>query len=337
MVFLAGAQGTGRSYWFDAAAQSLRGTRVLWGGFSARGYEPCDLANQPAISNDAAELIKSVAGLGQTAGPTGLLVGQLVSVSVDAYRFLEGLREKRADVGVFELLPRLLHIAASARRSRPLVCLIDDADMAEGNWWTTLLLSFAQEIEQELPLVLVMGIEGSHQLPDIPRAPESAACWLARSLRDREPPIGEWWGLRVLSHEEVSSWIGSTSPRLLSALWEVTRGDAGELAELWESWVRRRVIAEDDEGRWQIVGTVEQTLAEAGDRFDAQLATLLGEENRAQPGAAVTETEIRDHFTANVAAYHYPHTTADSSISCRRDRDPQARTRVAQSSAPRRR
>ena len=277
VVFLAGGVGTGRSYWFDVAAQSLRGTRVLWGGFGAHGYEPRDVGQQPAISGDASDLIKSVAGLGQAFGPMGSLVGQLMSVSVDAYRFVEGLRGKRTEVRVLELLPGLLRIAASDRRS-PLVCLVDDADMAEGNWLTTLLLSFAQEIEQELPLVLVMGIEGPDLLPDAPREDETGACQLARSLRRREPPIGEWWGFRALSYEEVSSWVGSASPTLLSDLWQITEGDPGEVAEVWESWSRRKAIAEDDEGRWQIDGPVEKTLAEAGDRFDGQLAGLLGED-----------------------------------------------------------
>ena len=277
VVFLAGQAGSGRSYWFNVAGERVRDARVLSGGFAKGEYVPRDLGRQAAVSADAAALIKSIAGLGQFAGPIGSLIAQLVSVSVNAYRFLDGLRNKTMGVEVHELLPRLLRIAGSEHRSRPLVCLIDDADTAEGNWWTNLLLSFAQEIEQELPLVLVMGINGPQQLPDVPREQESGACGVARSLLGRA--IGEWWGFRALSREEVASWIGPASAKLRSAVWEITEGDAGEIAGLWESWVRRGAIARDDQDRWQIVGSVESTFAEAGDRVNAQLATLLGEEN----------------------------------------------------------
>ncbi len=70
-----------------------------------------------------------------------------------------------------------------------------------------------------------------------------------------------------------------------------------------------------------------------------QIAEDVGAAVALKAGAVMTEAEIRDHFTANVAAYQYPYTTADSSISCRTDR--QARSSSANSScrrsAPRRR
>ncbi len=64
-----------------------------------------------------------------------------------------------------------------------------------------------------------------------------------------------------------------------------------------------------------------------------EIAEDVGAAVALEAAAAVTEAEIRDHFTASVAAYQYPHTTADSSISCRRDR--RARSSCANSSCPR--
>lgn len=68
---------------------------------------------------------------------------------------------------------------------------------------------------------------------------------------------------------------GPASHELLSAVWAITEGRSGEIPGLWDGWVHRGVIRQDEHGRWRIVGDVERTLAEAGDRFNAQLAALL--------------------------------------------------------------
>ena len=246
------------------------------GGFAEGQYVPRGIEHRRALSPDAESFINSVTGLGPLLGPIGGLIGQLITVSLAAYQVVEGLHGEGHGLEVHELLPRLLRTAAADRPARPLVCLIDDADAAEGNWWTNLLLTFAQEVTQELPLILVMGIDGPVELGNSPREDESGACAVARSLLGRG--LAEWWELRALSKEEISSWVGPASSELLRALWDITEGNTGEIRELWDGWVQRGLIRQDDEGRWRIVGDVERTLAEAGDRFNAQLATQLGQD-----------------------------------------------------------
>jgi hypothetical protein len=274
VVFVAGGPVSGRSFWLDTTAQTLSDACVMAGGFLEGKYVERAIGDSPAVSPEAATLINSIAGLGVLVGPIGALIGQLITISVAGRQVVQALQRKGQRVEVLELLPGLLRAAAAEHPAPPLVCLIDDADMAEGSWWTTLLLSFAQEVEQELPLVLVMGIDGPMELGDVPREEESDACAVARSLRRRG--LGEWWPLRALSWNEVASWIGPASPELLSSVWKITEGAPGEIRELWEGWAHRGAIRQDDEGRWRIVGDVEHTLAEAGERFSVQLATLVG-------------------------------------------------------------
>jgi AAA ATPase domain len=170
VVFLAGGPGSGRSFWSDTVERRLINARVVAGGFQDGEYVPRNTERRQALSADDASLITSVAALGTLLGPVAALVGGLITVSVAARGVLAELRQRGRVVGLHELLPRLLRAAAHEDSTRPLVCLIDDADMAEGNWWASLLLSFAQEIELELPLVLVMGVDGPAELDDAPRA-----------------------------------------------------------------------------------------------------------------------------------------------------------------------
>ena len=110
------------------------------------------------------------------------------------------------------------------------------------------------------------------------REEETGACSVARSLLDRG--IVEWWGFRPLSLdlEDVASWIGRASPKLLAALWEITAATHARLRSRCEIWLTRGDIAADDQGRWQIVGSIESRLAEAGYRFDLRLAAQLGKQ-----------------------------------------------------------
>lgn len=128
VVFLAGDALSGRSFWFDAAARNLMGARVVAGGFAAGEYVPQTTNESRPLSEATQSLISAIAGVGPLFGLIAGLIGQLVTVSAAAYRFVDGLRANDQGFEIYELVPRLLRIAAAENAARPLACLIDDAD-----------------------------------------------------------------------------------------------------------------------------------------------------------------------------------------------------------------
>ena len=273
VVFLAGGRSSERARWFQTQ-RDRRGARTLTGAFTDGRYGPAATGGSSEVSPEAAALVNNVAGLAALFGFAGVLIGQLVTISVAGFQYLERVRDDRSAPELYALVPGLLRIAAEEAPEHPLVCLINDADQADGGWWTDLLLSFADEVERELPLVIVLGIDGPPALAATPGEGEPGARVVARSLLGRG--IGAWWSWRPLAREEIARWIGPSAPELLSAVWQITEGDAGEIAGLWEGWERRGAILQDGSGRWQLAGSAERTFAEAGDRLNAQLARLLG-------------------------------------------------------------
>ena len=304
VVFIAGPPGSGRSFWVDATARALTGSRVVAGRLTDSRYVPLAVQSSSKLSPEAEKLVASIAGSAALLGPVLALVVQLMTVSVAAYRFVDGVRRHNDAIDAHQLVPGLLRTVAAEDSDRPLVCLIDDADLADGNWWANLMLSFSQEVAQELPLVLVMCVNGPAGLGGGPRDNESSACAVGRSLVQRN--LAEWWPLVASSRDDIRSWIGPASHELLSAVWAITEGSPGEIPGLWDSWLARNSIDRDANDCWQIVGDVERTLAEAGDRFTAELGALLGDEKlqllaRAREILACGAVEGRT-FTAEAVA-----------------------------------
>ena len=273
VVFVVGQADCGRSLWFEAAIHGVGRARVVAGEFLAGRYVARPASHPTEATAEVSALVGSIAGLSALLGPIGTLVGQLVAISAASVPLIERLRE-RPETDALDLIPRLLRLVAAENPKKPLVCFVNGAEHAEGNWWANLLLSFAQEVTEELPLVLVMGLDGQPEPSNVPTVEESPAYGVARSLRTRG--LAVWWPLRPLSKEEVRAWLSPASVGLISAMWDITEGDPAEIAEVWESWAQRGVIRQDERGSWEMYGDAERSLAEAADRLNAQLSGLLG-------------------------------------------------------------
>ena len=275
VVFVAGGEASGRSQLLGALARELpaghRPLLVLGGAFEDGRYVPSAPA-RPALHGDAEGLVNATVGVGSgLLGPAGMLVEQFVKFSFAAYRVLERLRADARRAEIPELLPRLLREAAG---EQPVVCLMDDTDHAASTWWCDLVLSFAQELTEELPIVLVMAVDGPDELDD---GDEWAFPTLAVARRLVRRDLAEWHSMIPLTVPALSAWLGPMTPALLTALHTLSGGRHGDVAELWRRWIGRGLIARDASGCWEQVGAIDLTMSEAADRLTTRLRALLGD------------------------------------------------------------
>ena len=276
IVFLAGVEGSGRSHLLSALPPALSGARVITGAFQGGRYVAVDTAVDRSIPSDVEALVTGAVAVGSgLLGPAGKLVEQLVKSSLAAYRVLERMQREGRRLEIPDLLPRVLRTAAA---EAPVVCLVDDADAAASTWWLDLVIAFAQEIGEELPLVLVMAVDGPEDVTAAAE-PEPPSLVVARRLVGRG--LATWLPLRHMTTAEISAWLGPMSPALLHSAAELSAGVHGELAELWVNWKDGRVIELDDAGCWQLAGPVARSLTEATSALSARLVALVGDD----PGA----------------------------------------------------
>jgi tetratricopeptide (TPR) repeat protein len=272
-VFVAGDAGSGRSDALRAFAHRLGGVDpaplVVGGSFERGEYVPWP--GTPTLADGALGLLQSTLSLGGQLLPIAGLAAQLLSVSRAGWHLLTGLRSGEPSADLTHLLPRLLRATAA---ERPLACLVDDADRAESGWWTDLVLTFAQEIASELPLLLVLAVDGPVDLG--PHEPdETETLFVARRLGERE--LASWLPLSPLSREEIASCVGPCEPQTLDALQQITGGRAAWARDLWSDWQRRAVVVRGDDGRWRMVRERRaQALAPVGDVLGDRLAALAG-------------------------------------------------------------
>ncbi|HEX4805737.1 MAG TPA: tetratricopeptide repeat protein [Conexibacter sp.] len=273
VVFVAGDAGSGRSDLLRDAARGYEAAErpplVLGGAFVDGGYSAWE--EVASIAPGALEAVTGVLSLSAPLLPILGLVGQAISASQKAWRFVADLQAHGDRRELPGLLPPLLRAAAE---ERPLVCLVDDAGDAGSGWWADLLLTFGQEIAAELPLLLVLAIDGPADLgehdPD-----ESEVLYAARRLHARG--LARWLPLRPLDERELATCAGPAEPAALTALHEVTGGRAGWARRLWADWQRRGVLVRRDDGRWALPSERRgQALAPVRDLLATRLERLAG-------------------------------------------------------------
>jgi len=275
-VFVAGASGSGRTVFLEALAEELRGSQpqplVLAGSLATGNYVPWERAGEDRRAKKALALLKGAVFLGAPLAPFLGIAKQIILMS-DAARQLAASLSGRADrQDPFRLVPRLLRRAAE---ERPVVCLVDDSDRAEGGWWSDLVTAFAQEIASDLPLLLFLAVEGPEDLgPHEEDEPDSL--YVARRLTSRG--LGQWWPVRSLEADELARWIGPAAPEVAESLRQVTGGLGGWAHQLWDDWQQRGVVEQGGaDGRWHFApGAREKALAPINDVLGERLERLLG-------------------------------------------------------------
>jgi len=271
ILFVDGQSRSGMSHLLGAAAERLDdlGLRVAVGGLAERR----SVELESAWTHGAEALVGSAFSVASALDPALSLMASLAGFSAAAVGVLRAAA--RAPGEPAELVARALRAAALEESGRPLVCLLDDARWLTGNWWTELQFSFAKEIAEELPLLLVIAVETTPSLGVTADAGDSASrvtqSLLARGLADLV-------SLDALTRMELSAWLGRMPREAGKAVVELTGGRTGEVADLWRAWVAYGVL-ERTEGSWRITdssGIVNDALT----ALSVQLESLREDRDR---------------------------------------------------------
>ncbi len=257
-------------------ARDTVASRVIRGSSTSGRFLAADRSEhtraQSALLEATAGAVMSGAAL---VNPALNLVSGLLDLSAAAARVAESIgADPEPTAG--DVLVRTLRAAAEEAPDKPLVCFIEDADALDAGWWALLQFSFAQEIHEGLPLVLVIEVTGGPDIAGQPAAGERLAIATARSLRDRG--LARWAPLERISAEAMREWLGPMSDAVAEVVLEVSEGRGGIAADLWRDWRERGVIALDDSGVWHFVGSRDRILADIGDDLSRRILRAVGSE-----------------------------------------------------------
>jgi AAA domain-containing protein len=274
-VFVAGDEGSGRTELLHALENELEKQRprpmVLAGGFQDGRYVP--RAQDAPPGSKVMSVLEQIVSLAEPIVPYAGLVGEVLSKSKAAQQLVQGLFGRADRPNAFELMPRLLREMCE---QGPVVCLIDDADRAPAGWWSDLVVLFAQRVASDLPLLLVLAVDGPRLL-GAHHDDEPDSLFVARRLTARGLAI--WHPFALLTVEDLEEWTGPAAPQVLRSLLEVTGGRSAWAAQQWRDWCRRSVVVQDDvDGRWHFAPRGgERALDPLGDVLGERLRRLLGE------------------------------------------------------------
>ena len=155
----------------------------------------------------------------------------------------------------------------------PVVCIIEARNGESGGLWADLATLFAHEIARDLPLLLVLGLDGPAQLgPHADEEPD--ALNVARQLTADHVDLATWHWLQPLSEEDVRAWLGPATSELVQSLLEMSDGHAGATAALWDDWRLRGVVDAQADLQWRF--SLDREYRVNPDAFAGRLQHLVG-------------------------------------------------------------
>jgi hypothetical protein len=284
VIFIGGPPESGRSdvlsHVAEVVLRDVPTVRVLQGRFVDGDYA----SMRPAETNVARGVDDLLAAVVKEAvKPVSGFLAEILAGLGPAWREVKRLKEHRRHLTIDELTPHLLRCEAA---EHPVVCLIDDFDAACGEWFDSLLFTFAQEINDELPVAFAAAVDGPALLP--PYAHDEPSVWsLARSLRARG--LADWCGLRPINDRELMLWLGPMETSLVESLRDITGGRSGAVADTWSQWRLAGLVELGEDDLWAATHGSAPLLAAAADSFGSRVTTLLRREG---PGWADAVREV---------------------------------------------
>jgi len=278
ILFVVGDAGSGRTALLRGLAEQPGRMEprplVLGGGFQNGRYVAWQ--GDAALSRVAGRLERMLAvaepGATLTAAlePRLELLAQVVSGTRAAIQLVENLVPEREAPD-----PSVLMLAALRRlceEDGPLVCVIDDAHLAPSIWWDD-VLRLAPNIGRDLPVLLVMGVDGPSNLGPH-EADEPDVLFAARELTGRG--LASWDPLRRVTLEDLRRWTGPTMPGVLCRLLDVTGGRADWTAKLWREWQQSGAIEQTPtDDRWRFTPGRERGFDAVDDLLGERLRNLV--------------------------------------------------------------
>ena len=249
IVFVAGPPGSGRSALLAGLRRRLADEEPKARIVAGRMREGRYVADAPRRGRlgAAAETSIALVAAGGTAAVNPIV--QLVAHVGEAALAARGLvsESPSLDASTFE---RLLHELRRSARERPLVCLIDDCDDADGRWWSEFLLGLANEVATDLPLFLFVTVDSSATDPKQLAADAPDALVAARILTSKGQ--AEWWSLGTVEPEILEPHMGAAEPSVLNRIRRLSDGRPSWARDLWREWIEIGAIERDtDLGPWR--------------------------------------------------------------------------------------
>jgi tetratricopeptide (TPR) repeat protein len=245
VVFLAGEPGAGRSALIRRFATLIEAETVVLTSFHRAQAAPAE--NQFARSlidrlKRAAGPLEDILGELQLGG----LISQLVTRTAANYDIAKRVVADSDNL----TLPDIERLTRSLLRrlceERPAVWLVDYGEERGGAWWNDWVALFARRLVRNLPLMLVVSLDGPEQLGEHEEA-ESDGLFVARQLVLER--IATWRPVARVDAERLRAWIATTAD-VPEALIRITGGLMGWTADLWDDWKASGRVTLDSTRRW---------------------------------------------------------------------------------------
>jgi tetratricopeptide (TPR) repeat protein len=275
VVFVTGPVGSGKSHLLRELVRTVRRelphVRLAVSDLDGdRGSSGSAGSGDDQLLASVAALASDVAGLAVPLLSPGLQVlTGTIEVSRAAGAQFSQLRDEGRRGELSDVIEPILAAAAREEPGRPLVCVIDEANLLDGTWWLGLQFSLAAAVARDLPLVLVLSID----TPEEESAGRSSALEIADSLVKRG--LADCFSLGPLAADEVNDWIGPMSQPLSKALVEATGGYPGDLLDLWRE-IRGREDVEKKSHGWALKRGAVIGLDYGAHRLAKRVADALG-------------------------------------------------------------
>jgi tetratricopeptide (TPR) repeat protein len=288
VVFLSGDEGSGRTTLLDGFEERL--TRhhpeatVIAGEFRQGQYvawqtEPVSARLNVVLAKLSA--VVELAGIASDISPIANLIKQALTRGGAALTLVDELIDGLApqDLGEFPV-----HILRRLCECGPVVCIIDHADTAATGWWDDLVWLAGRYTARELPLLMVLGVDGPDELgPD--DGSSSNMLYAARSLSNDD--LAQWHALGPISADDLRSWVGSVAPNVIGAVLTISKRRAGYAAALWHKMVVEEAIEQRADGRWEFTATRQRGVDAIAGQLGKNLRAAFGNDNREADRARV--------------------------------------------------
>jgi tetratricopeptide (TPR) repeat protein len=312
VVFVVGELGRGKTEIMRSIAEAFKQTKsacnVIDGCFIDGKYQPfihkvkADYSQtSDTIGNIASSLAKIVSPRFDAFLDFG---GQLLQTIAASAEFVNAHTANLPDKP--EVPYWLLKIIREAAKEKPLVCVIDDFDKSDETFdWNFFLLSLAEEIAVDLPILFIVSIKskasvGEHQIG------ENNLEYVTRELVGRG--LADWQYINPMSREDIADWISlDTSLGIVSQLHNVTGGNSRWVQNLWRDWrINGNVILNEHKRIWEFSPDKKPALNQLKGSFEDLLKTLLNTDDLSQIGEAKKMLGLAalegERFTAEVSA-----------------------------------
>jgi AAA ATPase-like protein len=281
VIFISGDEGSGRTTLLDSFDERLThkhpDAMVIAGEFRQGQYvasqtEPVSSRLQGVLAKLSA--VVELAGFASDISPVTSLIKQMLLRGRAALTLVDELIDGLApqDLGEFPI-----HILRRLCERGPVVCIIDHADAAGTGWWDDLVWLAGRRIARELPLLMVLGVDGTQGL-EPQGGSASNMLYAAQNLSNDD--LARWQALGPISADDLQSWVGDSTPHVIDETLTVSRGRAGYAAALWHKWVEGEVIEQGSDGRWKFTEKRERAIDAVAEQLGKNLRAAFGNDNR---------------------------------------------------------